>query len=144
MKAQLILVGGRLIPNILTVIYQQPELIVAICSLQSHKREWPQLKKAIQNLVPSCQIEEKVVDGYLLDKIEAACESWIGHSTEDEENWIFNITNATSIMSIGAYNVAKRYAQKVPVSCWYLDTPRNRVIALIGEAVDKRIFNLKV
>ncbi len=143
MKAQLILVGGRLVPNILSTLYQQPELIVAVCSEQSYEREWPRLKKAIQNLVSSCRIEEKVVDGYLLDQIEAACESWLGHSKE-KENWVFNVTNATSIMSIGAYNVAKRYAQKVLMHCWYLDTPRSRVIALVGDAADKRIFDLKV
>ena len=145
MKAQLILVGGRPMPNILTIVYQKPELIVAVCSLQSFEREWSSLKKAIKNLLPECKIEERVVDGYLLDQIEPACESMLGCSSEEKsENWVFNITNATSIMSIGAYNVAKRYEQKKQIDCWYLDTARSRVIALVGNAGDEKVFSLKV
>lgn len=45
MKAQLILVGGRPMPNILTLIHQEPELIIAICSSQSYKRNGLLLKK---------------------------------------------------------------------------------------------------
>lgn len=144
MQAQLILVGGRLIPNILSVIYQQPEFIIAVCSLQSHKREWLQLRKAIQNLVPTCQIKEEVVDGYLLEQIEQACEKYIGQN--DKETWVFNVTNATSIMSIGAYNIAKKYAHtpNIDLNCWFLDTPRSRIIALVGKPADKSIFDLEV
>src|SRR5216110_2750792 len=107
MSAQLILVGGRPMPNILSIVHQKPELVVAVCSLQSYNQEWPSLRKAIKNLLPACKIEEKAVDGYLLDKIESACESMLGSLSETPEkagNWVFNITNATSIMSIGAYN----------------------------------------
>src|SRR5438874_2815278 len=111
MKAQLILVGGRPMPNILTIIHQEPEVIVAICSVESVKREWPGLKKAIENLLPLCDIKEKVVDGYLLEQIEPACESELGKLPG--EDWIFNITTATSIMSIGAYRVAERCSHKI-------------------------------
>jgi Domain of unknown function (DUF1887) len=142
MKAQLILVGGRPMPNILTLIHQKPELVVAICSVESVKKEWPGLKKAIENLLPSCKIKEKVVDGYRLEQIEPACESELGKLSQ--EDWIFNITTATSIMSIGAYRVAARCAHQIPIRCWYLDTARSRIISLVGNGADEEIFNLEV
>jgi Domain of unknown function (DUF1887) len=141
-KAQPILVGGRPMPNILTILHQKPEIVIAICSVESVKKEWPGLKKAIKNLLPSCKIKEKVVDGYLLEQIEPACESELGKLPK--KDWIFNITTATSIMSIGAYRVAERCAHKIPVGCWYLDTARSRVISLVGQGGDEEIFKLGV
>lgn len=146
MKAQLILVGGRPIPNVLTILHQRPELIVAVCSKQSFKKEWPKLEKAVRKFLPegTCTILPKKTDGFSLEEIKTACESELYQS----HDWLFNITSGTTIMSIGAYEVAKKYAQERSVDCWYLDTARTDVVALTGKQPDdeeiENIFTIRV
>lgn len=144
MKAQLILVGGRPIPNVLTIIHQQSELIVAICSKESEQSDWPTLEKTIRRLVPRCEIVKKVTDGFYLESIKDACKSELYRSAD----WIFNITSGTTIMSLGAYEIAKEYKQDASISCWYLDTAKSRAIALTGKQPGtketEKIFSISV
>src|SRR5579875_850480 len=57
-KAQLILVGGRAaVPNILTVIHQKPQVVIAVCSKESQP-DFPKLKEAINKILPDCIVEE--------------------------------------------------------------------------------------
>ena len=46
-KAQLILVGGRPVPNILTIIHEKPDIIIALCSKESFVDSWPGLSKQL-------------------------------------------------------------------------------------------------
>ncbi len=150
MKALLILVGGRPIPNVLTVIHEKPELIVAICSKESAKREWLDLNQAITRLLPSCPIEEPdPVDAFEVAEIQDTCEKEL--LRYPDANWIFNVTTATSLMTLGAYKAAEKYRRqyKKPIKCWYLNTANTRVISLIDEdridkGTDESIFSIEV
>lgn len=141
-KAQLILVGGRTIPNVLTIIHQKPEVIVAICSHESFTQEWPTLKQGIENLLPSCEIKAADVDGFDLPQIRAACEEAL--KCAPDADWLFNITTATTVMSIGAYEAAQKYADTKSIECWYLDTAKTRIIPLIGEGTKEQVFQIEI
>lgn len=135
MKALLILVGGRAsIPNILTIIHLQPQAIIAICSEESHS-DFPQLKDAIEKISPSYSVEElPPVDAFNKEEITIRCEEAL--RKHPSATWIFNITAATTIMSIAAYEVAKRFQH----SCWYLNTSQARVVTLSGIQCEESIF----
>jgi hypothetical protein len=141
-KALLILVGGRPIPNILTVIHEKPNVIVAICSHESVKEEWPELKPAIERLSPTSNILEVIsVDAFAIGDIQKACErEFLRYPDAD---WIFNVTTATSLMTLGAYKAAencRNLYNGASVRCWYLDTARSRTIPLVGESGDNDII----
>jgi hypothetical protein len=142
MKALLILVGGRPIPNILTVIHEEPEVIVPICSYESVKEEWPELKSAIERLSPTSCIEDATsVDAFAIDDIQKACE--LEFLKYPDADWIFNVTTATSLMTLGAYKAAENCSKLydgASVRCWYLDTARSRTIPLVGESGDNDII----
>ncbi len=146
MKALLILVGGRPIPNILTVIHEKPDLIIAICSNESSKEEWPELKQAIKKLSPSSNIVEPgSIDAFDIDMIQAVCEQEF--LRYPNVNWIFNLTTATSLMTLGAYKAAEKCRSQysgTSIQCWYLDTASSRVISLLGKGRDNSIFSIKV
>ena len=143
-KAQLILVGGRPIPNVLTIIHERPEVIVAICSKESIKQEWPELKQAIQRLSHTSDIQEAEVDAFDVDAVQKACELEFLRCPRAE--WIFNVTTATSLMTLGAYKAAESCAKypDASVRCWYLDTANARVIPLVGKGRDNSIFSITV
>lgn len=144
-KVLLILVGGRPIPNILTVIHEQPEIIVPICSKESIKREWIELKPAIRKLLPtSTIIESRPVDAFRVSQIEKRCFRVIQRFPDAE--WIFNVTTATSLMTLAAYKAAEKghSVHNKSIRCWYLDTANTRVIALVGQTRRKSIFFIKV
>lgn len=146
MKALLILVGGRPIPNILTVIHEQPEMIVPICSSESVKEEWPELKQAIERLSPmSAILEPDLVDAFAVEAIQKACE--LAFFRYPQADWIFNVTTATSLMTLGAYKAAdncRKLYEGASIRCWYLDTANSRVIPLVGEGRDNTIFSITV
>src|SRR5947208_2009926 len=110
MKAQLILVGGRAsIPNILTIIHQRPDVIVAVSSTES-KKDVPRLEQAIKVVHPTYQLEQvDPVDAFDFSQIYSVCEKAVKNHPDAE--WIFNITTGTTIMSIAAYEVAMKYRQ---------------------------------
>ena len=56
-----------------------------------------------------------------------------------DAEWIFNITSATTIMSIAAYEVAKNNADTMAIQCVYVDTNHSRLISLVGD-----IFSITV
>src|SRR2546427_367012 len=106
MKEQLILVGGRPMPNMLTILNEKPGIVVAITS-RDRKEELPYVKKAIRELLkntkPNCDLdalddELYIVDAFDLPQISMACERALQNYPEAE--WLFNITGATTIMSI--------------------------------------------
>ncbi len=142
MKAQLILVGGRAsIPNILTIIHQRPDIIVAVSSTES-KKDVPRLEQAIKAVHPTYQLEQvDPVDAFDFSQIYSVCEKAVKNHPDAE--WIFNITTGTTIMSIAAYEVAKKYRQSLSIQCWYINTSQTRVISLAEDSQEK-IFQITV
>ncbi len=146
MKALLMLVGGRPIPNALTFIHEKPDVIVAICSEESFKEEWVQLKQAIKKLSPATTIikEPPSLDAFNVEAIiETSEHELLEHPDAD---WVVNITSGTSLMTLGAYIAAERCLRlrDMLVKCWYLDTAHSRVIPLVGEKRDASIFYMEV
>jgi len=131
-KAQLILVGGRAsIPNILTIIHQDPDVIVAVSSTESRK-DVPRLEDAIKAVLPTCRVETtNAVDAFDFSQIYNECEEAV--KKYPMADWIFNITTGTTIMSLGAYEVAKQYKQSMHIRCWYLNTSQTRVVSLLED-----------
>ena len=129
-KAQLIIVGGRAyIPTILAVIHQKPDIIIAVSSMES-KEDLPKLEQIIKSVHPEGQmIATEPVDAFNFSQIYATCENAILSYPKAE--WIFNITTGTTIMSIGAYEVAKLYQSSTsPVQCWYINTSQTKFVSL--------------
>jgi len=112
--------------------------VIAICSAESYT-DFPRLKETINEILPSCAVEAMPpVDAFALEEIMQRCEKALEkHLTAQ---WIFNITAATTIMSIAAYEVAKKYQQ----TCWYLNTSQTRIITLVGDRGDESIFYIEV
>ena len=130
--------AGASIPNILTVIHQQPQLVVAVCSTDSYQ-DFPKLKEAIKQILPSCSVESvDPVDAFDLREITDRCEGILKKYPKGD--WVFNITAATTIMSIAAYEVAKKHSY----TCWYLNTSKARVVTLVGETGDESVFKIGV
>jgi hypothetical protein len=144
-KALLLLVGGRPLPNMLTVIQERPEIVLGIVS-QDEKWKMEELRKAItiysglSGYKPEI-IDSRVVDAFQLEEIKNACIFAMKEHTDCD--WIFNITAATKIMCIAAYEVAKAFSsQNHSIQCWYLDTQHSRVVSIVGEARESGIFKV--
>lgn len=143
MKAQLVLVGGRSsVPNILTILHQKPEVVIVLCSHESHS-DFPKFKRVVEAALPTCIVEElPPSDAFDLQEIASRCIKAFQRYSEAE--WICNITAATAIMSIAIYLQAKELNN----ACWYLNTAKTRVITLVGPKVDTEheniLFYLKV
>ncbi len=144
-RALLILIGGRQIPNLLTAQYLKPDIIVPIASHEALRSgdAWSRIEPALRQLCPQGledPIEEDSlrVDAFDIEAIHTACRNAL--NKYPEAAWVFNVTCATTIMSIGAYEVARQ----VGVSVWYLDTASRRVVTLVGTPPEENLYHLKV
>lgn len=142
-KAQLILFGGRAsIPNMLTIIHQRPNVIVAISSKESCK-DLLKLEKAIKAVLPNCELKTpEPIDGFDPRQIQETCKNEL--MKYPDAHWIFNITSATTIMSIAAYEVAKSNAYNMSIQCLYVDTSHSRLISLVGNVFSIDVFSITV
>jgi len=149
-KALLILVGGRIIPNVLTILNEEPNLIVPIIS--KDERNFERFEKGIRTLFAeknrsfdweNCWDTSFRVEAFNLEDIKEKCLQALDKYPCCE--WIFNITSATTIMSMGAYEAAKkRLAQGIPISCWYLDTAHTNIVYLTGKERESSIFDISL
>ncbi len=126
------------------MIHEKPEIVVAISSEQSHK-DLPQLRKVIEKLqigldVKSILITPDGIDAFDVAKIQVVCENAVTELEYADAEWIFDITGGTSLMSIAAYEAAKR----LTVNCWYLNTSQTRIITLSGDKGKESIFKIDV
>ncbi len=148
-KALLTLFGGRsFLPTALIVIHEKPDVVVAISSKQSHE-DLPQLQYAIEKYRSeskfNCDLKmPKGVDAFEVEQIQKVCEKALEEYLDME--WIFDITGGTSLMSIAAYETARRFSEELSksINCWYLNTAQTRVIRLVGEQRDESIFHISV
>ncbi|GCF10222.1 Card1-like endonuclease domain-containing protein [Dictyobacter arantiisoli] len=145
-KALLVLFGGRLIPNVLTMIHEKPDLLVAIVS-ESVTKGLPNFHK----LVDTLSVEKKplvdtsfVVNAFNVEEISSQCKNAVDAHPGYE--WIFNITSGTAIMSIGAYEAAKILQHNGhSIKCWYIDTGNTNVVSLLDqEKPDTAMFDISV
>ncbi len=148
-RALLILIGGRQVPNVLTAQYLTPDLIVPIASREAMMpgKEWEKVAPILRQLCPQGLAEPIVVDGFKLSETYEACLSLLKQHAEAE--WVFNVTCATKVMSIAAYEAAigvEKYAggQPAGISVWYLDGFTRRVVTLAGKEPPDDLYRLSV
>ncbi|MBA3944418.1 MAG: DUF1887 family protein [Herpetosiphonaceae bacterium] len=136
----LVLIGGRQIPNILTAQYLQPDVILPVASHEAMRANgiWERVAPVLNQLCPEGVAAPLVVDAFELEQtysgIQAALDNY------PNTTWIFNITCATTIMSIAAYKVGLERGATV----WYLDTATRRITSLNGTAGSKEVYHLGV
>jgi hypothetical protein len=147
-KAQLVLIGGRSsVPNILTILHQKPEVVLALCSHESHN-DFSKFKHMVETILPTCTVEELLpVDAFEPEEITRQCTE--AFQRYPEADWICNITAATTIMSIIVYEQTKSSQKKgSQKSCWYINTSQTRVITLVGSKLNDKenavVFHLSV
>lgn len=140
-KAQLILVGGRPLPNMITILHEKPDIIVAITSKDA-KHEVSFLKAAINALLEGKEheIDTPEVDAFEVDEIKEACENAV--KQHKNVKWLFNITGATTIMGIGAYEVAKAHQENV--RWWYLNTADTSIVTHSGKEKKEDLYDISV
>ncbi|MCG8350235.1 MAG: DUF1887 family protein [Chloroflexales bacterium] len=139
-RALLILIGGRQIPNLLTAQYLKPDIIVPIASHEALRPgdAWSKIEPALGQLCPQGLEAPLAVDAFDTEGIRAVCRNAL--NKYPEATWVCNITCATTIMSIGAYEAA----QQIGASVWYLDTAGGRVVTLARTPPEGNLYHLKV
>lgn len=148
-KGLLTLFGGRsFLPTALTLMHEKPDVVVAISSKESH-RDLYLLEQAINKYQKrhrfSCQLETPDgIDAFEVTEIQRVCENAVAQ--RPDMDWLFDVTGATSLMTLAAYEASKAYREKFnrPARCWYLNTAQTRVIPLLGEGCDEKVFSIDV
>jgi hypothetical protein len=144
-RALLVLIGGRQIPNLLTAQALKPDFIVPIASHEALRDNgvWTRIKPVLERICPRGVADPTEhtafrVDAFDPEAVRQAVRQAIGRHPSAE--WIFNITCATTIMSIGAYEVGIERG----VSIWYLDTATRRIVTLAGQPPERNLYKVTV
>jgi hypothetical protein len=137
--ALLILIGGRQTPNVLSAQFLRPDIIAPIASREAMRpgEAWEKVRRVLEQLSPRV-LDPHTVDAFDLNDIREQCAAAIGRFPD--ARWVCNITCATTIMSIGAYEVGRMRNASV----WYFDTAGRRVVTLAGQPPDGDPYRLSV
>ncbi len=127
-KALLVVTGGRAVPNILSLLWLQPQVVRVILSEQGW--DYQQAFEDIARSIPGCQIEIiPNVDAYNFDTCLEACQNACKLDPDDEWEWTFDITSAPKVTGIAGYEIAKQKG----ASCWHVDAQRERHVSLVKQ-----------
>lgn len=140
-KALLVVAGGRAAPDVLSLLYLQPERVIALTSEEGWKAKDAFLD--IARAIPFCDITiVPDVNAYDIDASKRICREACSLYSDTEWDWTFTIGSSPKITGIAAYEVAKE--MKIP--CWHIDTRHEKVVSLVKETdVDKqRFFHLTI
>ncbi len=137
--ALLVLIGGRQTPNVLSAQFLRPDIIAPIASHEAMRpgEAWEKVRRVLEQLSPRV-LEPHTVDAFDLNDIRAQCAAAMDRFPD--ARWVCNITCATTIMSIGAYEVGRMRNASV----WYFDTAGRRVVTLAGQPPDGDPYRLSV
>src|SRR5579883_1295934 len=106
-KALLVVAGGRAVPNVLSLLWLQPQLVRVILSEQGW--EHTQAFQDIARSIPGCLIDViPDIDAYSFETCLNACQKACEPYPDNEWEWAFDITSAPKITGIAAYEVAKQ------------------------------------
>lgn len=135
-KALLVMAGGRAAPDVLSLLYVQPQLVRVIISKEGWKAK--QAFEDIAHSLPSCTVDIiPDIDAYDLEAGMRACRDACQPYPETEWDWTFTIGSSPKITGIAAYEVAKEKG----VPCWHIDTRHEHVVSLVKETtIDKQSF----
>ncbi len=137
--ALLVLIGCRQTPNVLSAQFLRPDIIAPIASHEAMRpgEAWEKVRRVLEQLSPWV-LEPHTVDAFDLNDIRAQCAAAMNRFPD--ARWVCNITCATTIMSIGAYEVGRMRNASV----WYFDTAGRRVVTLAGQPPDGDPYRLSV
>lgn len=137
--ALLVLIGGRQTPNVLSAQYLRPDVIAPIASREAMRpgEAWDRVKPVLEQLSRQV-LAPQTVDAFDLADIRKECDQAMDRFPG--AHWVCNITCATTIMSIVAYEVGK--ARNADV--WYFDTAGRRVVVLAGQPPQGNPYRLSV
>jgi hypothetical protein len=84
------------------------------------------------------------VDAFDLDEVYTTCVQVV-REDYPHFDWIFNVTAATKIMSLGAYKAATKLSNMgKSIRCWYIDTLHAKVVPLVGSGRDNQLFAISL
>ncbi|GIV92682.1 MAG: hypothetical protein KatS3mg056_1391 [Chloroflexus sp.] len=126
--ALLILIGGRQTPNILSAQHLRPQIIAPIASHEALRpgQAWDKIYPVLR-IIGGTILKPTVVNAFNLADVKAACNAVMNQYPQ--AHWVVNFTCATTIMSIGAYEVGRDRGADV----WYFDTSGRQVVVLGGQ-----------
>lgn len=129
-RVLVLLIGGRLTPNFISVLALKPDKVVCLVS----EDEQDKFKTVQEVLSPSVNVtvssEPVVVPAFDLQQAIERCLGIVDSFSDSE--LIFNVTGATKIMAIGAYEVAKQRNCRAV----YVNTASGQILDLIpSEAI---------
>lgn len=135
-KALLVVAGGRGVPDVLPLLYLQPELVLSITSEEGWDGEKPFFD--IATGLPGTEVKPlRNVDAYKLDVCMEACKDLCESYPDTQWEWTFTITSAPKVLAIAAYEVAK----EMGIPCWYFASQNDKFVSLVKEApIDKKRF----
>lgn len=135
-RVHVMLGGGRQMPNLIGLLQEVPNAGVVILS-RDQPRTYEELQSAVTilrqydppQLPPQFEVKshESPVDAFSLAETIAVCEQLIARHSDAEIT--FNVTCATTVMSIAAYSVAQRHGCRAI----YVDTHGGRIIDLLNK-----------
>jgi len=119
-----LLVGGRLTPNFIGVLGYQPDAVECLVS-EDEKSKYNDVLEVLSSL-PRLELpaQPRLVPAFDMQHIVGACQQVINSHPEAEI--LFNVTCATKVMGIAAYEVAKQAKQQAI----YVDTAHARFLNL--------------
>lgn len=135
-KALLVVAGGRSVPDVLPLLYLQPQLVLSITSDEGWGGEKVFFDMATG--LPGVEVKPlRNVDAYDLDKCMNACREICSLYPDTEWEWIFTVTSSPKVLAIAAYEIAKEKG----IPCWHFDAQRDKFASLVKHVdVNKKNF----
>jgi hypothetical protein len=123
-RVMILLVGGRLTPNFIGVLGYKPDAVECLVS-EDEKSKYNDVLEVLSSL-PRLKLptQPRLVPAFDMQQIINACQQVINSHPEAEI--LFNVTCATKVMGIAAYEVAKQAKQQAI----YVDTAHARFLNL--------------
>jgi hypothetical protein len=119
-----LLLGGRLTPNFLSILAYRPDIVECIVS-EDEQSKWNDVGTFLSSILHvQLAPAPHIVHAYEMHETIQACQNIV--ESYPEATVIFNVTGATKIMGIAAYDFAKQ-AMRPAI---YVDTAHGRFLNL--------------
>lgn len=134
-KALLILTGGSVLPDILTLLYYRPQLVFVIAP---HGWRYQRTYMDIAKTLPFCKMKiMPLVNPHDIDACLQACLDSYFPYTNEELKWVMTTYSATKVMALAGYEFAKQNG----IISWLIDLAQERIITVgMQTDIDTRKF----
>ncbi|HNQ74173.1 MAG TPA: DUF1887 family CARF protein [Verrucomicrobiota bacterium] len=120
MKTQLCLLSGELMPNVIGILHERPELVIPIVTDQS-SQQVKHLEAALRAAGCQARLQDPIT---VLPYDLADCGKTIGRATSSIDDLTINWTGGTKIMSYAA----RRIAETKPARAIYVNTADRQLL----------------